>query len=662
MRRVCPVAALVLLSSLTAPVFAARHANWIEVRSSNFTVVSDAGEKQARKTALQFERIRTIFRQSIPGAALHPTPLVTVLAAKDEASMRDLLPEYWELGRAHPAGILVGRFNLYYAAVNLKVRGSTPYENLYHEYFHAITIPAFPDRPVWLAEGLAEYFGHTEFEGSRAEIGKADPNLIALLRDHSLIPLDQLFRVDRYSPYYNEANKTNLFYAESWALTHYLLVGDGEAHKPMLSAYLEALKQGKTSSEAAAAAFGDLKTLQDDLQRYIEHSSFPFEKLPLSEAIDTIHTSAHPLSEAESDAYRAGLAVLRNRTDDAKSLLKEALRLDGDVALTYQYLSLTQSLAGQRERALESVSKAISLDPNNSFTCYFRAYLATTGGGMKSGNSSVEEDLRRAISLSPEFAPSYSLLAVYLATVEHNLPEALSLAEKAISFEPENVGYQLPLGQVLAKMQKWDDADLAAARATAWARDAEDKKNAASFKSYLQRLREDRDDEDIDLGATQSRSSPNVEAETVTKTNSTGPQSMAAVGEESSSASPGRGLSLAPLPVQMQTSISILSDSFGFNFTPYLKRFLDAVREHLASNVNQDLVTRQRDLALDFVILKDGKIAALRIASSSGDIHLDQASRDGVADCSPLPVLPINFKGNYLKLHLGLTYSPYPSR
>jgi len=46
------------LASPLIPVRASAAENWIEVRSPHFTVDSNAGEKEARKIADQFEQIR----------------------------------------------------------------------------------------------------------------------------------------------------------------------------------------------------------------------------------------------------------------------------------------------------------------------------------------------------------------------------------------------------------------------------------------------------------------------------------------------------------------------------------------------------------------------------------------------------------------------------
>src|SRR5271154_1236322 len=97
----------------------AKHETWVEARSPNFIVVSNAGEKEARKTAVHFEEIRAVFRRSLAVAGQHSSPLITIVAAKDEGTMKSLLPEYWAKNHAHPAGIFMDRDNMYFAAVQL---------------------------------------------------------------------------------------------------------------------------------------------------------------------------------------------------------------------------------------------------------------------------------------------------------------------------------------------------------------------------------------------------------------------------------------------------------------------------------------------------------------------------------------------------------------
>ncbi|HTA24693.1 MAG TPA: TonB family protein [Terriglobales bacterium] len=638
LRTVVATAAVILIPLLCQ----GKEQNWVEVRSPNFIVVSNGGDKQARKAALQFEEIRAVFRHSLTVANAHPSPVITVLAVKDENSMRDLLPEYWVKGHSHPAGLFVGRLNQFCAAVQLDAPGMNPYETFYHEFYHTITVPYFPDLPVWLSEGLAEFYGHTEIEEKFVGMGQADANLLQELRTTSLIPLSVLFQVDQSSPYYNEANKTSIFYAESWALTHYLMIGDRAAHHAMLTSYLDALNQGKSQEEAANTGFGDLKKLQSDLYSYIGKAAFLYMKIPMTTAVTEDQLKLRPLSEAEVDAYRGEFAVLRGRSDDANTILQAGLRLDPNVALIQQYLAMSEFLAGQREKSLDSVSKAITLDPRNYFTRYLRAYLATSGIRMMTRDPQIEADLRQAISLNSDFAPSYGLLAVYLAAGNQNLDEALALAKKAVSIEPADSNQQLALAQVFAHMNRFDEANLAASRSSAWAKDPAAKANAQSFIAYLEQARQFQSR----ISADGSGNSPALK-----------------VREETS---PSKPLSNSDgtnspfvAPIQMELNISALG-GYSVDLTPYIKNVLEAVRQKLGFSLKGGLDS-QRTVSVEFAILSDGKIANMKVAGSSGDPETDQVAQNEISASNPLPAPPRELKGHPVRIRLQLSYIPEPS-
>ena len=61
------------------------------------------------------------------------------------------------------------------------------------------------------------------------------PRHLQMLRGKKLLPLATLFEINRTSPYYNEREKSSIFYAESWALIHYLTHGQGGRRQPQLA-------------------------------------------------------------------------------------------------------------------------------------------------------------------------------------------------------------------------------------------------------------------------------------------------------------------------------------------------------------------------------------------------------------------------------------------
>lgn len=475
---------------LAVPLPGAKHETWFEARSPNFIVVCNAGEKQARKTAIRFEQIRAVFRRELEFASKYESPVITILAVKDEDSVKALLPEYWVKGHAHPAGMFLDSMNLFFAVVQLDAPGANPYNTIYHEYFHSLTTPYYPNLPVWVSEGLAEFYGNTQIGDSEVGLGRPDEDLIVELKQGGLMPLALLFKVDHNSPYYNEQNKTSVFYAESWALTHYLMVGDKSAHRAMLQAYIHAMADGATQEQAAAQAFGDLNKLQAALFAYIRNAAFYYIKAPPPPEIAAGDLQVRELSEAEVDAYRGGFAAVRGQSQEAITILERAVKADPKLALGYQYLGLAEFEDKKLAEALADFTRAIELNPKNALTRFLRAYLTSTQGGAVGNDEQMEEDLRTAIAVSPEFAPPYGVLAVYLANQGQNLPEALKLAQKAQALEPGNTSYQIDMALVLARMNHFTEALSIATHARANAANPGERAEAERFLTYLDQARQ----------------------------------------------------------------------------------------------------------------------------------------------------------------------------
>ena len=79
---------------------------------------------------------------------------------------------------------------------------------------------------MWLNEGLAEFYSTFQMVGDReALLGRPVPGHLEQLNLRTLLPLEDSANVRHDSPMYNEGDRRSLFYAQAWALTHMLLVG-----------------------------------------------------------------------------------------------------------------------------------------------------------------------------------------------------------------------------------------------------------------------------------------------------------------------------------------------------------------------------------------------------------------------------------------------------
>src|SRR5262245_996669 len=224
-RAVGAVLAVVLAAGLSSTA----ERTWVEARSPHFTVYSDAGAKDARRVAWQFEQIRGAFQKIWPRARLESSRPMLILAARDEDTLKTLVPVFWQKkGGARPAGVFFHGHDKHCIALRGDAQGmgeENPYHVLYHEDAHLLPSRNFTRLPLWRDERLAEFYGATVVRDDAIVQGKPIPMHILLLRDVKHLTIETLLKVDQSSPEFNEDTRATIFYAQSWALVHYFLLG-----------------------------------------------------------------------------------------------------------------------------------------------------------------------------------------------------------------------------------------------------------------------------------------------------------------------------------------------------------------------------------------------------------------------------------------------------
>ena len=104
-------------------------------------------------------------------------------------------------------------------------------------------------------------------------------------------------------------------------------------------------------------------------------------------------------------------------------------------------------------------------------------------------------------------------------------------------------------------------------------------------------------------------------------------------------------------------SIEVLTDTQGINFNPYLSRVLQDVKQRWFELIPEHVATKRGNVALEFAILKDGKLVGLRVVKTSGDIALDRPAWGSISGSNPFPPLPQEFNGSYIGLRLRFYYN-----
>jgi Protein of unknown function (DUF1570) len=290
--------ALLFAVLLCIPAFGRDKAdNWLQLRSDHFIVNSNSNEKQARRIADQFERMRLVFHAQFPKLRIDPPAPIVVLAVKDDKDFRALEPAaYLAKGQLKLGGLFLRAPDKNYILMRTDAEGEHPFEVVYHEYTHLLLAKSAEWLPLWLNEGLAEFYQNTDIREKEVVLGEPSTENLMLLRQQSLLPLPTLFKVDEKSPYYHEENKGSIFYAESWALTHYLEITDAKQKTHRLTDYADLLQRKTDPTEAANRTFGDLQQLQRGLENYVHQAAFTAFKVPGAGDIDDSKFQLQPLT------------------------------------------------------------------------------------------------------------------------------------------------------------------------------------------------------------------------------------------------------------------------------------------------------------------------------------------------------------------------------
>ena len=249
------------LSLISASAPAAQPSPWLEVHSTHFTVITDAGEKKGREIALRFEQMRAVFGMMLGKERLVQAVPLTILAFSNDKSYYQLAP------LIHVPAIASGQINTQAGDVPDNVRPidvpgfflrgddqdfivlnlleDESWRAVAHDFAAMLLNYNYPPAQGWFDDGLAEYFSTIRVDNKHVEMG-SDPapvptaakdsagnqqqppsakakSLTDLLNEEVWLPLPVLFTMKHDLSTRNPGSRRTLYYAESWMVMHYLI-------------------------------------------------------------------------------------------------------------------------------------------------------------------------------------------------------------------------------------------------------------------------------------------------------------------------------------------------------------------------------------------------------------------------------------------------------
>ena len=264
---------------------------------------------------------------------------------------------------------------------------------------------------------------------------------------------------------YNERDRQSIFYAEAWALAHYLMTAapDGPAS---INRYATAVAKGAPGDAAFTDAFGKTPAaFEKELRAYIHGFAFKSRIFTFKNrlAVDA-PDAARPLSAGEASAWLGDLQRRAGRADEAAARIERAVAAAPDAAMTQlakAWLRLDQKRPHEAWPAFERAAALAPEDFSTQFAYGVALLRREADGGRFDGSSALERAraaLTSAAAINPTSSDAYAWLAYAEMLSDGRLSEAAVAIRRAIELAPGRLDYLLRYADILIFAGSYADA------------------------------------------------------------------------------------------------------------------------------------------------------------------------------------------------------------
>jgi len=194
--------------------------------------------------------------------------------------------------------------------------------------------------PVWLNEGLAQFYEHGQIRGDRLEVGAVIPGKLARLKraieQGETILLDRMLRMSNtewVGAVHSGATHAGLQYDQAWAMVHFLAYGGGKKYQGAFFQFIYYLARGREPWRAWERVFGtDYDGFEKHWREYVrdlEPSSDLECRLHL-EMLGRLLYWARDKKELITDIVTFRRAVLDGKLGMWSMTTSDGLRIAGD--------------------------------------------------------------------------------------------------------------------------------------------------------------------------------------------------------------------------------------------------------------------------------------------------------------------------------------------
>ncbi len=428
----------------------AARAEWLEASTSHFVVYGNVPPRKITAFADKLERfgaaVRYLFELPEPEGGASNRVIIYLVSGIGgvQRYYRGRTDDVAGFYRNRPEGPVIFTPD----SVDSSGSSSVADEILFHEFTHHMLLSnSAAIYPGWLSEGLAEVLGTAMFvEKGAVRLGAPlNSRASAILTDSPMRVRDLLDLDGR------DLNTSQLSqkYARGWLLTHYLLLSGKRAGQ--YRAYYELLAKGVKSVDAGAQAFGDLRELDRDLNRY-RSTGFNSVVIP-ADRLTAEPVVTRALSRGEAAMMPHWLSLAAGLDDaEARKIVTGARKIAAEhptEAWVQRVAAELEYRAGNLAEAEAAADRALAIDPKNlmAMTTKARAQLLRAIKAEPRDRAlftQARSTIVKANRLDPDFAlPLVLFYTSFRASGEPARPNAVDGLLRAVELAPRSDSVRL---------------------------------------------------------------------------------------------------------------------------------------------------------------------------------------------------------------------------
>ncbi|HEX7191595.1 MAG TPA: tetratricopeptide repeat protein [Thermoanaerobaculia bacterium] len=446
---------------VTAPIpFPAENERWLRIVTPRFDIVSAAADYRTRDVARDLETLATALHELQPDShAAAPRTRVVIFGRRRDA--QPYFDTLMEREKAKVGGLFVGRNE---RGVML-IDGSSSIEDRtpYHELIHSLLADRGPRPPLWVEEGLAEFYSNAEFGRGEITFGFPIREHVNQIHSQPLVPIRAVFA----TRYESEGALNTIFYAESWAAVDSLIA----LNRREFPAFVADLIAGIDVEKALRTHYR--RTIDDMMNAVAMYAGFNHPIVTFRVAAPPPHDVEPPRLLSRPDVLQhlgSVLAIVPGLESEAERHFRAALAIDPKYVRALTSIGALRLAEKEFAEADRIYKQASEIAPNDPEVLLDRAesLLRNELGPFAETNEIGREDVARfhearalaqeALAKGAEAGRACGVIGTsYIRDAD--VTPGIAALQKAHTLLPSRADYALHLFAMLRQTEQMAKAD-----------------------------------------------------------------------------------------------------------------------------------------------------------------------------------------------------------